>query len=183
MKITIIRHAKVDYCFPSGFKPEGQIEAAKIYDNSPVIKAGVYSIKTSAPVFVSKLRRSRDTAILIFGDRDFIESDLFNEVPLFPFTRMKIWLPDFVWDIGGRFSWNFRGGYQPELKPETRKRADKAIDLLETASLTGVNECYLVTHAFYMHTLFRQLRKRGYVSGSSFYKIDNLQQFVFTKKI
>lgn len=181
MKITIIRHAKVDFHFPYGFKPEGQIAAADQYDSAPIIKAGAYSIRTVAPVFVSKLRRSRDSALLIFGDREFIESDLFNEVPLLPFTNKNIWFPDFVWDIGGRLSWFFYGENQPELKPETRKRADKAIDLLEKAELTGVKECYLVSHAFFMHTLFRQLRKRGYSSNSSRLRIDNLQQFVFTK--
>ena len=181
MKITIIRHARVDYHFPYGFKPEGQIAAAHHYDWAPVIKAGAYSIKTASPVYISKLRRSRDTATLIFGEREFTESELFNEVPLLPFTRMKIWLPGFVWDIGGRLSWNFSGGEQPELKRETRKRADKAIDLLETAEIAGTKECYLVSHAFFMHTLFRQLRKRGYSGNSSRLRIDNLQQFVFTK--
>jgi len=181
MKITIIRHAKVDFHFPYGFKPEGQIAAAHQYDCAPICKAGAYSISTVVPVFISKLRRSRDSALLIFGDREFIASDLFNEVPLLPFTNKKIWFPDFVWDIGGRLSWNFSAGNQPELKPATRNRADMAIDLLEKAELAGMKECYVVSHAFFMHTLFRQLRKRGYSSNSARLRIDNLQQFVFKK--
>lgn len=181
MKITVIRHAKVDYCFPRSLTPEGRIAAADLYDTSPVIKVGAYPIHTSAPVFVSKLRRSRDTARMLFGDRELIESELFNEVPLLPFTRRHVRLPDLVWDIAGRLSWLFSGASQPERKPETRKRADSAIDLMETAMQSGAEECYLVSHAFFMHTLFRQLRKRGYDSAPHFLKIDNLQRFVFTK--
>ncbi len=181
MKINVIRHAKVDYRFPSRLSPEEQIEAAQLYDTSPIIKEKAFSIVTSAPVFISKLRRSRDTALLLFGDRDFIESELFNEVPLMPFARMNIRFPDWLWDIGGRLSWFFSGATQPERKPETRKRADKAIELMESVMEGGAEECYLITHAFFMHTLFRQLRKRGYGSDSHSLKIDNLQRFIFTK--
>lgn len=181
MKITVIRHAKVDYRFPRWLRPEGRDEAADLYDTSPIVKEGAYSIRTSAPVFISKLRRSRDTAHMLFGDREFIESELFNEVPMLPFTRMRISLPTMLWDIAGRMSWFFSGASQPEWKPETRKRADLAIDLLETVMESGAEECYLVSHAFFIHTLFRQLRKRGYASDVHSLKIDNLQRFVFTK--
>lgn len=180
MKITIIRHAKVDYHFPYAVNPEGQIIAAMQYDAAPIKKVGAYQINTDLPVYISKLRRSRDTALLIFGDREYIESGLFDEVPLVPFTRLKLQLPVFIWDIFGRLCWIFPGN-QPESKPETQKRADKAIDLLETTELAGRKECYLISHAFFMHTLFRQLRKRGYSSDFVRLRIENLQQFVFTK--
>lgn len=177
MKITVIRHARVDFNFPGTSKPEGQIEASRAYNESPIDHSGIKRIKNEGVIFVSTLPRSAQTAKAMFGEKEFIRSELFDEVPLSPFTRMNIRLPSVVWDVCGRFAWNFRCGRQPEHKMETKKRADRAIDLIEKVG----KDCYVVSHAFFMRTLFRQLRRRGYESHSGFVRIDNLQQFVFRK--
>ncbi|MBN1891325.1 MAG: phosphoglycerate mutase family protein [Clostridiales bacterium] len=177
MKITVIRHARVDFDFPRTSKPDEQIEASRAYNDSPIDYSGMKRIENDDVVFVSTLSRSAQTAKALFGEKEFIRSELFSEVPLAPFTRMNIRLPSVVWDICGRFAWNFRSGRQPEHKLETRKRADRAIDLIEEVG----KDCYVVSHAFFMRTLFRQLRKRGYRTHSDFGWIDNLQQFVFRK--
>lgn len=177
MKITIIRHARVDYLFPKGFRTAGQIEASKQYNTSLIVNDGIYTIRTDAPVFISTLRRSYDTAEKIFGKKEFIKTGLLDEVPLVPFINANVWLPASIWDICGRFAWNFRKGKQPERKVQTRARADQAIDLMEKSG----QECFAVSHAFFMHTLFRQLRKRGYRSKAFSWNFKNLQQFQFVR--
>jgi broad specificity phosphatase PhoE len=178
MKITIIRHARVDYPFPKGCRPSGQIEAFKQYNISPIVNEGIYTIHTDSPIFISTLRRSFDTAEKVFGKKEFIRTGLLDEVPIMPFINANVWLPSTVWDICGRLAWTFRNGKQPERKAQTRARADQAIDMMEKSG----QDCFAVSHAFFMHTLFRQLRKRGYRSKLSSWNIKNLQQFHFVRE-
>lgn len=178
MRITVIRHARVDFVFPKSFKPEGQIAASRGYNESPINPSGIERISTDDAVFISELRRSRETAQVMFGDRPFIQSDLFNEVPLVPFTRLNLRLPALVWDVFGRIAWIFKEGSQPERKAQTRERADKAIDLIEEVG----KDCFVITHAFFIRTLFRQLQRRGYTTGSKMRFIRNLESYVFVKK-
>lgn len=175
--ITVIRHAKVDFIFPRSYGPQGQIEASRAYNECPIDISGIETIETDAKIFVSTLPRSEATALIMFKDRPLIRSGLFDEVPLAPFTRRNIRLPSILWDVIGRFLWNFRNGGQPETRSDTDMRADRAIDLMES---TG-EDCYLVSHAFFMRTLFRRLRKRGYRSASRFGLIHNLSRFVYEK--
>ncbi len=177
MRITVIRHARVDFVFPKSFGPEGQIEASRGYNESPIDPSGIQRIETGDAIYISELRRSRETALAMFGDRPMIRSELLNEVPLLPFTRANIRLPSLVWDIFGRIAWNFRKGSQPEKKAQTRARADRAIDRIEEEG----RDCYVITHAFFIRTLFRQLKKRGYKTDSRMGMIQNLERFVFTK--
>ena len=178
MKITVVRHARVDFVFPKYYRPEGQIAASRGYNESPIDPSSIERVSTDDAVFISELRRSRETAQGMFGDRPFIQSELFNEVPLAPFTRMNIHLPSLVWDVFGRLAWNFRKGSQPERKAQTRERADLAIDMIEEVG----QDCYVITHAFFIRSLFRQLKKRGYTTGSKMGFIKNLERFVFVKE-
>ena len=177
MRITVIRHARVNFVFPGSFGPEGQIEASRGYNESPIDPSGIKRIETEDAIFISELRRSLETARVMFGDRPMIRSGLFNEVPLAPFTRINIRLPALVWDVLGRIAWNFRKGSQPERKAQTRERADRAIDQIEEVG----RDCYVITHAFFIRTLFRQLKKRGYTTDSRMGMIENLERFVFIK--
>jgi broad specificity phosphatase PhoE len=176
MRITLIRHARVDFVFPKSFGPAGQIEASRGYNESPIDPSGITRIETDDAIFISELRRSRETAQVMFGDRPMIRSELFNEVPLVPFTSANIRLPALVWDVFGRIAWIFRKGSQPERKAQTRARADRAIDRIEEVG----RDCYVITHAFFLRTLFRQLKKRGYTTDSRLGMIQNLERFVFT---
>ncbi|MDD3959636.1 MAG: histidine phosphatase family protein [Clostridiaceae bacterium] len=177
MRITIIRHARVDFVFPGSFGPQGQIEASRGYNESPIDPSGIKRVETDDAIFISALRRSRETAHAMFGERAMIRSELFNEVPLGPFTRVNVRLPALVWDVFGRIAWFFRNGSQPERRMQTRERADRAIDLIEEVG----RDCYVITHAFFMRTLFRQLRKRGYTTASRMGMIKNLEGFIFEK--
>ncbi len=178
MKITIIRHARVDFVFPKSFRPEGQIAASRDYNESPIDPSGIERISTNDAIFISELRRSRETAQVMFGDRPFIQSDLFNEVPLVPFTRLNIRLPAIGWDVLGRIAWIFKKGSQPEMKAQTKERADRAIDLIEEVG----KDCFVISHAFFIRTLFKQLQRRGYTTGSKRGFIKNLDRFVFVKE-
>ena len=177
MRITVIRHAKVNYIFPKKCGPEGALHAFSQYDRAPIIEKDIDPIQTQDNIFVSTLERSKRTAELIFGKRSFVRSSLFNEVKITPFTRRNVRLHSYTWDVVGRLCWLFRKGGQLEYRKETRKRADQAIDLIESYG----DDAYVISHAFFMHTLFRQLKKRGYKGPPRGFHIKNLQSYEYIK--
>lgn len=177
MRITVIRHAKVNYVFPKKCDPDGLLRSCEQYDLAPIIESNVEPIHTEDKVFISTLPRSAKTARLLFGSRSFARSAFFDEVRIAPFTRRNIKLHSYTWDVMGRICWAFKWGRQPEYRKKTQVRANKAIDLIESYG----QDAYVISHAFFMHTLFRQLKKRGYKSKMRGLHIKNLQSFEFKK--
>jgi len=179
LKITIIRHEKVDFRWRRLYRLDGIVRAFRDYDECAVIGRDVFRIDTDAPVYISDMRRTLDSAVKIFGNREFIRSPLFNEVPIQPFTSANFPIPTVIWAFLGRLLWFFKNTRQIEPRTQTRERAERAIDLLESDG----RDCYVVSHAFFMHTLFRALRFRGYEGKFGLIRIRNLQRFDFEKDL
>ena len=109
-------------------------------------------------VYVSTLPRSRDTAIEIFGNRDFICTELVSEVPLGSSFDCRMELPLWFWNITGRVQWFLNSNRQAESRKETKARASKFVELLNNDDCESV----VVTHGFYMHTLVKEMKKAGF---------------------
>lgn len=77
-----------------------------------------------------------------------------------------------MWNVLGRVQWYIGSERQLEKRKDTMQRANKAIDLCESEN----GDCILVTHGFFMHTMIKVLKNRGYiVVGSNQLEIKNLQ--------
>ena len=87
-----------------------------------------------------------------------MKTTLLNEVPLRSFKDTEQSYLLRVWNFIGRFQWFMGKSRQPESRENTRLRARKMIRLLEKRQ----EDCYLVTHGFYMRVLIRELRRCGY---------------------
>ncbi len=109
-------------------------------------------------VYVSTLPRSRDTAIEIFGNKDFICTELVSEVPLGSSFDCRMELPLWFWNITGRVQWFLNSNRQAESRKETEARASKFVELLNNDDCESV----VVTHGFYMHTLVKEMQKAGF---------------------
>ena len=109
-------------------------------------------------VYVSTLPRSRDTAIEIFGNKDFICTELVSEVPLGSSFDCRMELPLWFWNITGRVQWFLNSNRQAESRKETKARASKFVELLNNDDCESV----VVTHGFYMHTLVKEMKKAGF---------------------
>ena len=109
-------------------------------------------------VYVSTLPRSRDTAIEIFGNKDFICTELVSEVPLGSSFDCRMELPLWFWNITGRVQWFLNSNRQAESRKETKARASKFVELLNNDDCESV----VVTHGFYMHTLVKEMQKAGF---------------------
>ncbi|WKY44640.1 histidine phosphatase family protein [Eubacteriaceae bacterium ES2] len=179
MKLIVIRHAKVLFNWENVYNADEFNQACIGYSEADVFSEISSEIKTGKmPIFISELRRTEDTARLLFRDRDFIKNELFNEVELHSFLEVPFKLPTILWKAMGRTHWLLNIRTQPEIRKETIRRAHQAIDQLESRQQDAI----LVSHGIFMQVLFRELKNRGYtVKRSGSLWLENLDMIVAKK--
>lgn len=176
MKITIIRHGKVDMEWSKSCTSNEFDLACEEYD-----KAGIEEIPEAflsdytEIIYVSPLSRTADTAKGLFRREKFAVLPTIIEVPLKSFMDTKAAYPLWVWNVIGRLQWLCNSKRQPEGRRATKERANKAIDFCEEKK----ENCILITHGFFMKTLLKELKKRGYdIKGDNNMMVKNLQMMV-----
>ena len=164
MKVIIIRHGPVAYDWERTYSSCEFDKACTQYDKAPIMRMP-YDIPVcnSKQVYVSSLSRSLDTAIEIFGNKDYICTELVSEVPLGSSFDCRMELPLWFWNIMGRVQWLLNINRQVESRKETKARASKFIELLNNYGCDSV----VVTHGFYMHTLVKEMQKAGFKISKS----------------
>ena len=179
MKIIIFRHEKVDMIWDKSYNSTTYDVACKNYD-----KCGIVSdkrdikIDTDKTIYISKLSRTYETASKLFGKADFIKTALLNEVPLKSFKDTEKMYPLWIWNFLGRLQWFLQNERQDEVRRKTQVRAKEMVDLLEKKN----EDCYIVSHGFYMRTLVKELKKQGYkIKRNRLFGISNLEQIVAIK--
>ena len=173
MRVVILRHGKVDFQWRRWSTSEQFDIDCKMYDKAPIFPLpSDISQFGHQDIYISSLQRSRETANQLFGEKDFISTKLLDEVPLCASISsnnrvhasrknsiaMNIKLPLVFWNITARLQWLLNIHVQKECSKETICRAEKIIKMIEEKG----NDCILVTHGFFMHTLLKQMRKQGF---------------------
>lgn len=177
MTITIIRHAKVKHIWKKKYTSAEFDEDCRLYDSAPV------EIMTDAPelkaekVFISGLDRTLQTAKQLFGEKDFIRTEQINEVPLRSAFDTGLQLPLWFWNISGRLQWLFNSQRQPETKRQTRKRTEEVVKEL----MASGDDCTLVTHGFFMHTLISVMKQNGFKEDKSSLHYKNGEMIILRK--
>lgn len=163
VRIIVIRHEKVDMTWDKKYNSAAYDLACEYYDRCPVAfpDKKYAKIVGARKVYISELSRTYDTACRLFNGTDFVKTSLLNEVPLRSFRDTQRAYPLWVWNFIGRLQWFLGKGRQPERREETRIRAREMIGLVEKRQ----EDCYLVTHGFYMRVLIGELRRCGYRIG------------------
>ena len=178
MKITMIRHGKVDMKWKKWYTSKQFDLDCSNYDLAPLIPFdNEIEDNTRADIYISALKRSRETAEQIFERKDFIENKLLNEVPLKSFCNCKFNLPLWIWNIAGRLQWLMQSKRQIEGKNETEKRADALIEELRQRN----RDCILITHGFFMRTMIKELKQDGFTIDKSKLSFANLERVIATK--
>ena len=170
MRVVIIRHAEVDFCWSRWCSSEMFDSECRKYDLSP-IKNVTYSIPQTVyqKIYVSKLSRSKDTAKILFPNEEYFESWLINEVPLKSCSDTKMNMPLWFWNLAGRLQWFINCRRQAEGRRQTRERAKEFVELIKSDDM----DLAVVTHGFYMHTLLQEMKKVGFKMTGSFIKFRN----------
>lgn len=178
MKITVIRHGKVDMKWKKWYTAEQFNMDCSNYDLAPLCPFdNETKDNTQDDIYVSTLKRSRETAEKLFERKDFIENKLLNEVPLKSFCDCKFCLPLWIWNIVGRLQWLLNSKRQIEGKNETENRADTLIEELMQRNKDGV----LITHGFFMRTMMKELKRYGFAIDKNTMTFANLERVIATK--
>ena len=165
MRVVIIRHAEVDFCWSRRCTSDMFDSECRKYDCSP-IKNVPYSIPQTVyqKIYVSELSRSQDTAKILFPNEEYFESRLINEVPLKSSFDTKMNMPIWFWNLVGRLQWFINSRRQAETREQTRERAKGFVKLIRNNDI----DVAVVTHGFYMHSLLQEMKKAGFrMTGSS----------------
>lgn len=155
----IIRHGKVDFQWRKWSTSEQFNKDCKMYDEAPIISLlSDISVLNYQDIYISSLQRSRETANQLFNDKDYIVTKLIDEVPLCASFFFSQKLPLIFWNVSGRLQWFFNIPLQKECRKETIYRAKEFIKVI----IQKDNNCIIVTHGFFMHTLLSQMKKQGF---------------------
>ena len=158
MKVTIIRHGKVKHIWKKFCSSDEFDEECRIYAIAPIEEMASASVTDASKIYISTLERSYQTAKKMYGEGDFCRTELINEVPLKSSFDTQLKLPTWFWNISGRLQWMANSSRQPESRLQTVKRADRF-----TQDIVERNEdCVVVTHGFFMHTLISVMKRRGF---------------------
>lgn len=159
MRAIIIRHGRVDFKWKNWSTSEQFDMDCRKYDKASVKPFLVEIPKnTYKRIYISSLSRSRETAIQIFGEQDFIVTKLIDEVLLRSSVVSKVKLPLLFWNISGRLQWLFNNHRQQECRKDTIYRAEQLVKVL----LHNEENCAIITHGFFMHILIDSLKKNGF---------------------
>ena len=154
-----MRHCKVSYKWRKWSTSEQFKNDCRMYDTAPIfpIRYSIPKEKISR-CYVSTLSRSIETAHAVFGNLESTSSSLLDEVPLTASIDTNIRLPLAFWNITGRLQWLFNCKRQKEPRKATLARARQAVDLLVKTN----ENCVVVTHGFFIHSLLKAMKERGF---------------------
>ena len=159
MRVIVMRHGKVDFQWKKWSTSEQFNKDCKMYDEAPI-----FSLSSDVPqinyqdIYISNLHRSRETANQLFGEKDFISTKLLDEVPLCASVASNKKLPLIFWIISGRLQWLFNIHSLNECRKESVCRAKQFIKMI----IEKGDDCIIVTHGFFMHTLLSQMKKQSF---------------------
>ena len=159
MRAIVIRHGKVDFQWRKWSTSKQFNEDCKRYDEAPVcplISDGYPAEEQD--IYISSLGRSKETARQLFGAKEFICTELIDEVPLCAGIISKKRLPLLFWNVSGRLQWFINSSSQKESRTETICRAQKFVKMI----MKRKKDCIIVTHGFFMHTLLKQMKSHGF---------------------
>ena len=165
MNVVIIRHGAVDYNIRKWGNSEEVNQDFEAYNHAPIISAKYHVPQGNyMAYYVSSLPRTLETARAMFGDCDYIATDFIDEVPISASVSTKLRLPLVFWNTSSRLQWLFNSKRQKESRKETIIRAEKFVDGL---ILKG-EDCAVVTHGFFMITLLKVMKNKGFaVTGKT----------------
>lgn len=177
MKISLIRHAKVNMNWPRICNSIEFDNACKEYDLAGVFKVNVANVGSEySRLYVSSMHRSKATARELFPDRVYCEIEV-EEVPLRSFVDCSIKMPLWIWNIMGRLQWFLNSSRQKERRIDTVERCKRIIRELESKN----ENCIVVTHGFFMRTFIKCLKRQGYTIANNKMSISNLH-FIYAER-
>ena len=180
MKIYLMRHGKVDFKWESFYTSEAFDRACAEYDQADILPVEKQELDLDAvkTVYVSGLKRTAQTAQIIFPDKQMVCLEMIHEVPLRSAFDTTKQIPLFCFNVLGRMQWLLGNTRQPEIRRQTLKRARKALETVAQKQ----EDCILVTHGFFMKSLMKELKNMGFKVEKAHVFLSNLEVVTATKE-
>ena len=174
MTIYLIRHGLVDFNWEKKLTSEEYDKAWADYDHMPIKPITKrFEVPEDAKIFVTSYYRTQETARQYLGREDFtiIPYGMADEVPLVSYKDSEKARRVWSMNLRGRIQWYTHGKRQPEWRRHSLERAYRLIDWIEEQH---VETAVVVFHGFFLRTVSRALRLRGYKQeGRPVFKVPN----------
>ena len=175
MTIYLIRHGLVDFNWEKKLTSKEYDKAWADYDHMPIKPITKrFEVPEDAKIFVTSFYRTQETARQYLGREDFtiIPYGMADEVPLVSYKDSEKARRVWRMNLRGRIQWYTHGKRQPEWRRHSLERAYRLIDWIEEQH---VETAVVVFHGFFLRTVSRALRLRGYKQeGRPVFKVPNL---------
>ena len=180
MKVVLIRHAPVDMKWNKRYNSSTFDEACQAYDQADIKRTETKILDSkNRVIYVSNVKRTQQTAEMLFGEMPLTRTHLLNEVPVRSFCDTQKEYPMWIWHFMGRLQWWAGNERQTELRKDTENRARELIDLLRKQQ----KDCILVSHGWFLRTLLKEFRKAGFeAKRSGLILIEPLERILVTEK-
>ncbi|HEY9216869.1 MAG TPA: histidine phosphatase family protein [Phenylobacterium sp.] len=127
----------------------------------------------------STRKRSIESAMVLAGERKFVQHDLLVEAPLPP-PAFPTWvrMSPKLWGFFARVWWWFFNHHEgQETRVEAVRRADEAADMLIQLAAKG-EDVVVLAHGFFNYMIGRALKRRGWrLAQSQGYKYWSMRRF------
>ena len=182
--LILIRHAKVLFNWEKKYTATGFTTAQADYDQSaiePINDSKLQSIREMVPekfeLYTSSLKRSIETAAMLFPDKTPIRLPELSEIPIYPYRDSDKPLSLWRWLFWGRVQWFCNNLRQERTKRIVEREIEKVIALMQH------KHAVIVGHGFQMRIMLNILARRYPVQKPMHIKnLDVVKCFVYEKE-
>ena len=181
--LILIRHTKVLFNWEKKYTAAGFAKAQADYDQAPIERISdvkLRSIRESLPehfeLYTSSLKRSIETAAMLFPDKTPIRLPELSEIPIYPYRDFDKPLSLWRWLFWGRVQWFCNNPRQERTKRIVEREIEKVIALIQH------KHAVIVGHGFQMRIMLNILARCYPVQKPMYIKnLDMVKCFVYEK--
>ena len=181
--LILIRHAHVLFNWEKKYTAEGVAQAQADYYEAPIERINasrLRSIRDALPnhfeLYTSTLKRSIDTAALLFPDKTPMRLPELSEIPIYPYRDTDKLLSLWRWLFWGRMQWFCGNPRQQRTKRMVEREVEALMSLMENKNAV------IVGHGFQMRTMLSILAQRYPVQKPMHIKnLDIVKCFLYEK--
>ena len=181
--VYLIRHAKVKNKWCDKYSLADFINATNEYDFADIETIShqkLNQIKAIIPkeftLYTSTLKRSIETARLIFPETSYTKIKQLSEIPIEPYTSKNKIHPLWIWFLFGRLQWILN------YKKQTRNRRIVNKEIIEITQILEKNKnSIIIGHGFQFSIMLNKFKK-GYYISKTHKHIQNLDVIICEKK-
>ena len=182
--LILIRHAKVLFEWAKSYTSDGFAQAQADYDQAPIERISdskLRSIREMIPetfeLYTGTLKRSIETAEMLFPDKTPIRLPELCEIPIYPYRNSNKELSLWRWLFWGRVQWFCNNPRQERTKQMVEHEIEALMPLIENKNAV------IVGHGFQMRIMLCILARRYPVQKPIHIKnLDIVKCFVYEKQ-